>query len=204
LLVTEETHFSPAEAEVVVVTTVLESVSAVLEATTADADVPPKLEPIPDPEPNTEASFDAAEIVADKPLLADGLELKPAALSVLEAADEADDPNSDPDPTLGLDLTDKESELEMLVAELPNEKPVLSELAAELEAAEPREGNRLLAAVGGSELAKEKGSLEVDTTVLTKEEAPKEAIEERLIPAFVCSLGSSFFSGELLAGDIGS
>ena len=180
--------------------------------TTAGADDPPKLEPVPDPGPIIEPSFDEAEIVADKPLLADGfietvgLELKPVALSVLEAADEEDDPNSDPDPTLGLDLTDKESELDMRVAELPNEKPVLLELAPELEVADPREGNGLFAAVGGSDLAKEKGSLEVDTghaTVLIKEEAPKEDIEGRLIPAFVDSLGSSFL-GELLAGEIGS
>ena len=51
--------------------------------TTAGADDPPKLEPVPDPGPIIEPSFDEA-----------------VALSVLEAADEEDDPNSDPDPTL--------------------------------------------------------------------------------------------------------
>lgn len=226
LLVTEVTAFPPADEEVVVTNfptiSVLESetgssFAAVFEVTTADtveepnadtkdvADDPPKLEPIPDPVPKIEAPFCAGEMVAGKPMLVDGfietdgLELKPFALSVLEAADEEDDPNSDPDPTLTLDLTDTESELEMLVAELPNEKPDLSELPPELvaAAADPRLPNRLLAAVVVSEVA-------VTATVFTKEEAPKEVMEVRLSPALDSPLGSSFFSGELLAGEMGS
>ena len=86
-----------------------------------------------------------------------------------------------------------------MLAELPNEKPDLSELPLELvaAAADPRLPNRLLAAVVVSEVA-------VTATVFTKEEAPKEVMEVRLSPALDSPLGSSFFSGELLAGEMGS
>ena len=220
------TAFPPADEEVVVTNFptigVLDSrtgssFAALFEVTTADAveepnadpkdvaDDPPKLELIPFPVPRIEASFCAGEMEAGKPMLADGfietvgLELKPVALSVLEAADEEDDPNSDPDPTLALDLVETESELEMLVAELPKEKPVLSEVPPELvaAAADPRLPNRLLVAAVVSEVA-------FTATVFTKEEAPKEVIEGRLNPALEDSLRSSFFSGELLAGEMGS
>ena len=49
-------------------------------------------------------------------------------------------------------------------------------------------------------------ALDADTTgpVLFNEGFPKAVIEDRPTPILVGSLASSFFSGELLAGEIGS